>query len=55
MASNDTLVIQEEYMANPTSYELMTLQQVMDLILQGQLFEDNMVASIMQASTFIEV
>ena len=55
MASNATFVSQEEFMANQPSYELMTLQQVMDLLLQGQLFEDNTVASIMQASTFMEI
>ena len=42
-------------MANQPSNELMTLQQVMDLILTGQLFEDNTIAPIMQASTFMEV
>ena len=42
-------------MANQPSYALMALQQVMDPILQGHLFEDGMVASIMQASMFMEV
>ena len=55
MASNATFVSREELMANQPSYELMTLQQVVDLLLQGQLFEDDTVASIMQASTFMEV
>ena len=55
MASNAILVRQEVLMANQPSYELMTLQQVMDLIFQGQLFEEDMVASIMQASIFMEV
>ena len=54
MASNAPLVSQE-FMANQPSFELMTLQQVVDLIFQGQLFEDDTVASIMQASTFMEV
>ena len=42
-------------MANQPSNELMTLQQVVDLILKSQLFEDDTVASFMQASTFMEV
>ena len=54
MESNATFVSQEELMKNQPSYELMTLQQVVDLILKGQLFEDNMGAFIMQdASTFM--
>ena len=55
MASNATFVSREELMANHPSFELMTLQQVVDLIFKGQLFEDDTVASIMQASTFMEV
>ena len=55
MASNATFVSQEELMANQPTYELMTLQQVVDLILKGHLFEDDTTASIMQASTFMEV
>ena len=55
MASNATFVSREELMANQPSNELMTLQHVVDLILKGQLFEDDTVASIMQASTFMEV
>ena len=42
-------------MANQPSYEFMKLQQVVDLILKDQLFEDDTIASIMQASTFMEV
>ena len=55
MASNATFGSKKELMENQPSYELMTLQQVENLILKGQLFEDDMVASIMQASTFMEV
>ena len=55
MESNASFVSQEELMENQPSYELMTLQQVMNLILQGQLFEDNTVACIVQAFTFMEV
>ena len=55
MASNATFVSREELMANQPSFELMTLQQVVDFILQGQLLEEDTVAFIMQASTFMEV
>ena len=55
MASNATFVSREELMANQPSYELMTLQQVVDLIFKGQLFKNNTIASIMQASMFMEV